>query len=87
MKYREFKQPTEIELMERKKMYDEAEELGLDLMAFDVETEDNDERKDVHKAIFFLGTGRQIPKEIRDRLLKRKQQREILLQDKMQKQK
>lgn len=84
MRNREFTQPTDKEITERKKMYDEAEELGIDLMAFDGESEENDERKDVHKAIFFLGTGRQIPKEIRDRLIKRKQQREEIQGEKLQ---
>ncbi len=73
MRSRKFTLPTENEIAARKKMYDEAEELGIDLMAFDEEPEENDERKDIHKAIFFLGTG----KEIRERLIKRKQQREI----------
>ncbi len=72
MRKRVFVQPTEEEIQNRKKMYEEAERLGIDLMSFDGQNEAREARKDVQKAIVYLGTGKKVPKDLEERLLKRK---------------
>ena len=52
-------------------MYEEAERLGIDLMSFDGDNK-NDARKDIQKAIVYLGTGQKVPKDLEERILKRK---------------
>ena len=71
MKKRDFVQPTAEEIESRKIMYEEAERLGIDLMSFDGDDK-NEAQKDIHKAIVYLGTGKKVPKDIEERLLKRK---------------
>jgi hypothetical protein len=71
---RKFVPPTDEEIAARKKMYDKAEELGIDLMSFD-DTVDNDLiRHDIRKAIVYLGQGKDVPNDIKERLLKQKEQ-------------
>jgi hypothetical protein len=58
-------------------MYEEAEELGIDLMGYDgsakTENANSDyDRKDIRKAVVLLGSGKTIPGDLRLRLLKRK---------------
>lgn len=69
---RVFVQPTAKEIEERKKMYDEAEALGIDLMGYDGSNHSSDERRDIRKAVVLLGTGKEIPKDLRERLINRK---------------
>jgi N-acyl-D-aspartate/D-glutamate deacylase len=71
---RKFVPPTDEEIAARKEMYDKAEELGIDLMSFD-DTVDNDLlRHDIRKAIVYLGQGKEVPNDIKERLLKQKEQ-------------
>jgi hypothetical protein len=77
MVQRNFTEPTAKEIEERRKMYEEAEELGIDLMGYDssakAENENSDyDRKDIRKAVVLLGSGKTIPKDLKLRLLKRK---------------
>lgn len=74
---REFVVPTEKEIAERRIMYDRADELGIDLLNFDSgeqEEEDADStgQRDVRKAIVLLASGRDVPVELRERILQRK---------------
>lgn len=71
MRKRDFVQPTTEEIESRKKMYEEAERLGIDLMSFD-ENDNSSARKDIQKAIVYLGTGKSVPKDLEERILKRK---------------
>lgn len=71
MRKRDFVQPTAEEIESRKKMYEEAERLGIDLMSFDVD-DNSSARKDIQKAIVYLGTGKSVPKDLEERILKRK---------------
>ncbi len=71
MRKRDFVQPTAEEIESRKKMYEEAERLGIDLMSFD-ENDNSSARKDIQKAIVYLGTGKSVPKDLEERILKRK---------------
>jgi hypothetical protein len=58
-------------------MYDKAEELGIDLMSFD-DTVDNDLlRHDIRKAIVYLGQGKEVPNDIKEHLLKQKEQNSL----------
>ena len=70
MRKRDFVQPTPEEIESRKKMYEEAERLGIDLMSFDGENVVDSIKKDIHRAVILLGTGKPIPKELEERLLK-----------------
>ncbi len=72
MRKRNFVQPTAEEIENRKKMYEEAERLGIDLMSFDGEKKASKAQKDIQKAIVYLGTGQKVPKELEERILKRK---------------
>ncbi len=72
MRKRDFVQPTAEEIENRKKMYEEAERLGIDLMSFDGEKKASKAQKDIQKAIVYLGTGQKVPKELEERILKRK---------------
>lgn len=69
---RAFVQPTSEEIKERKKMYREAALLGIDLMEYDESRQSSMERRDRREAVVLLGTGRAIPEELRERLIKRK---------------
>ena len=69
---RVFVQPTSEEIRERKKMYREADLLGIDLMEYDESIQSSMERRDRRKAVVLLGTGRTVPKELKERLIKRK---------------
>ena len=69
---RAFVQPTSEEIKERKKMYREAALLGIDLMEYDEPGQSSMERRDRREAVVLLGTGRTIPKELKERLTKRK---------------
>lgn len=71
MKHRDFIAPTEKEISERRNMYAKAEELGIDLLNFDSKDK-KDIRKDIRKAVVFLGTGREVPAELKEKLRKRK---------------
>ena len=71
MRKRDFVQPTTEEIESRKKMYEEAERLGIDLMSFDRDN-NSSARKDIQKAIVYLGTGKKVPKDLEERILKRK---------------
>jgi hypothetical protein len=72
---RTFTAPTEEEIRARMDMYKKADELGIDLMGFD--NSDNAEkmhtdRSDIRKAVVYLGQGKEVPTELKERLLKRK---------------
>ena len=71
MRKRDFVQPTAEEKKKKKRMYEEAERLGIDLMSFDGDNKTN-ARKDIQKAIVYLGTGKKVPKDLEERILKRK---------------
>jgi hypothetical protein len=78
MVQRNFIEPTEKEIEERRKMYEEAEELGIDLMGYDGSEKTKgmkpvSDRKDIRKAVVLLGSGKIIPKDLKLRLLKQKQ--------------
>ncbi len=72
MQKRVFTQPTIEEIQKRKKMYEEAASLGIDLMSFDDPNHSSIRRCDRRRAVVLLGTGQTIPKELKERLLKRK---------------
>ena len=62
-----FKQPTPEEIEARRKMYEEAEKLGIDLMSYDDEKELTKEEKSyIRKAIMLLSAG--VPAEIKKHL-------------------
>jgi hypothetical protein len=69
---RVFVEPTYEEIKERKKMYEEADLLGIDLMGYDETNCSPAERRDRRKAAVLLGMGRTVPKELKERLIKRK---------------
>ena len=68
---RKFTAPTEEEIENRKKVYEKADVLGIDLISFDRDGS-AEERKDVRRAIIFLSNGESIPEGLRKRLLDRK---------------
>ena len=68
---RVFTKPTAQEIEERKKMYDDAASLGIDLMGFDDSDHSSVKRKDRRKAVVLLGTGQSVPKELEERLVKK----------------
>lgn len=70
---RDFVKPTEQEIRERKNMYAKAEELGIDLLKFDDNDKEERIKRDIRKAIIFLGEGKEVPSELRTRLLQRKE--------------
>lgn len=72
MRHREFIQPTPEEIEQRRAMYAQAEELGIDLLSFDEQKLEASHRKDVWDAVFCLGTGQTIPEELREQLLQYK---------------
>ncbi|CBK74178.1 MAG: hypothetical protein IKW81_09465 [Pseudobutyrivibrio sp.] len=72
MRKRDFVQPTAEEIESREKMYEEAERLGIDLMSFDGKNENDAASRDIRKAIVYLGTGKSVPKDLEERILKRK---------------
>ena len=62
---RKFNKPTPEDIEARRKMYDEAEKLGIDLMSYDDEQELTKEQKRyVRKAIILLCAGKTVPEEI-----------------------
>ena len=69
---RKFEKTTEKEIAERKKMYQDAEALGIDLMSYDGD-QSEEERRDIRKAVILLGAGKEVPEDLRQRLLSRKQ--------------
>lgn len=71
---RKFEKPTAEEIENRKRMYQQAEELGIDLMGFDVEPSKSSQRKDIRKAVVLLATGKEIPEDLRNRLISRMSQ-------------
>ena len=68
---RTFEKLTEEELNKRKLLYQQADELGIDLMSFDTDISEADERRDIRRAVVLLGTGQEIPEDLRNRLLAR----------------
>lgn len=73
MMQRDFVKPTEKEIKERRNMYEKAEELGIDLLKFDDSDKEDRIKRDIRKAIIFLGEGKEVPSELRERLLQRKE--------------
>lgn len=73
MMQRDFVKPTEQEIRERRNMYAKAEELGIDLLQFDDSDKEDRIKRDIRKAIIFLGEGKEVPQELRQRLLQRKE--------------
>jgi hypothetical protein len=72
---RDFIIPTPAEIEVRRKMYDEAEILGIDLMGIDDEKEPSKEEKDyIRKAIILLKSGKDVPEEIKKHLPLKQQQ-------------
>lgn len=53
-------------------MYEEADLLGIDLTGYDETNCSPAERSDRRKAVVLLGMGRTVPKELKERLIKRK---------------
>lgn len=70
---RDFVKPTEEEIKERRNMYAKAEELGIDLLKFDDNDKEDRIKRDIRKAIIFLGEGKEVPPELKKRLLQRKE--------------
>ena len=70
---RDFVKPTEQEIKERRNMYAKAEELGIDLLKFDDSDKNDQIKRDIRKAIIFLGEGKEVLSELRTRLLQRKE--------------
>lgn len=58
-------------------MYAKAEELGIDLLKFDGDEKEDRIKQDIRKAIIFLGEGKEIPSELRTRLLQRKEEKNM----------
>lgn len=73
MKQRDFIIPTEEEITGRRNMYAKAEELGIDLLKFDDNEKEAGIKRDKRRAIIFLGAGKEIPAELRERLMQRKE--------------
>jgi hypothetical protein len=75
MMNRTFKAPTEEDIKARTDMYKKADELGIDLMGFD-DSDDAEtvraDRSDIRKAVVYLGQGKDVPAELKERLLSRK---------------
>lgn len=47
-------------------MYKEAASLGIDLMGYDDSDHSSTERQDRRKAVVLLGTGKTVPKELKN---------------------
>lgn len=62
---RDFVKPTEQEIKERRNMYVEAEKLGIDLLKFDDNDKEDRIKRDIRKAIIFLGEGKEVPPELK----------------------
>lgn len=62
---------TDIELKRRKSIAELLESLGISVSQFDIEDEHEDE--DVLQAIIFANKGEEIPENLRQRLLKKKE--------------
>ena len=62
------KLPSE-ESIHREQMYEEAASLGIDLMGYDGSQYSAEERRDVRKAVVFLGTGKKVPEDLKECLL------------------
>ena len=72
---RDFIKPTPTEIEARRKMYDEAEKLGIALMGIDDEKEPSKEEKNyIRKAIILLNAGKDVPDEIKKHLPLKQQQ-------------
>ena len=66
---RTFMKPSPEEIESRRKMYDEAEKLGIDLMSYDDDQELTKEQKSyIRKAIIFLSAGKTVPEDIKKHL-------------------
>lgn len=65
MNRRDFVKPTEQEIEERRNMYAKAEELGIDLLKFDDNDKEDRIKRDIRKAIIFLGEGKEVPPELK----------------------
>jgi len=72
MSERTFSTITSEEIKDREKMYEEAASLGIDLMGYDGSQYSAEERRDVRKAVVLLGTGKKVPDDLKERLLRRK---------------
>ena len=77
MKQRKFVTPTKEEITERKNMYARAEELGIDLMCFDDEKEE-EQKRDLRKAVVYLGMGKEVPEELKERILMQRGLQELM---------
>lgn len=62
---RDFVKPTEQEIKERRNMYVEAEKLGIDLLKFDDNDKEDRIKRDIRKAIIFLGEGKEVLPELK----------------------
>ena len=61
--------PSPEEIESRRKMYDEAEKLGIDLMSYDDDQELTKEQKSyIRKAIIYLSAGKTVPEDIKKHL-------------------
>lgn len=66
---REFVKLNSEEIVDRKKMYKEADSLGIDLMSYDDDSsEARIKRKNRRKAILLIGTGKPVPKYLKNAL-------------------
>lgn len=66
---REFVKLNSEEIADRKKMYEEADSLGIDLMSYDDDSsEARTKRKNRRKAILLIGTGKPVPKYLKNAL-------------------
>ena len=57
------------DLLFTEKMYEEAASLGIDLMGYDGSNHSSTKRQDRRKAVVLLGTGKTVPKELKERLI------------------
>ena len=71
---REFKKVSDNEIEARKKMYEKADALGIDLLKFDSKDKEVDVlyKQDVNQAILFLVSGKDIPQDLEQRLMEKK---------------
>ena len=60
-------------------MYKKAEELGIDLLKFDAGENEEGAKSDIRKAIIFLGSGKDVPPDLRERLLRRNEKNKHIL--------
>lgn len=70
MSRREFNSVSNAEIEARKKMYEKADSLGIDLLRFDGEEVGSDKayKHDVNQAILLLVSGKEVPEELERRL-------------------